>query len=485
MLFSAFLLTAAHTSLAQVQWENDYFYSDTGVGNSVEAANTVIETSDGGYLIGGVAELSQRTPFVAKISANGDSLWTRYYANFLHMSKLYRDNDNKLYGVFQPAIGRITFVELDEANGDTLSSFMGPMGASSTNNYLAHQQLPDGDYLISYTQSSGSIVKRFTPGEIDGIWVHDYAMQSLRITDMLLDGSDVVMSGYCGSPVLWHYDLAVVKLAVADGAGQWSKIYFRNSLWRDRGVGIAKNSAGDYLVAASFSSGNVLRPSVLRVSGSNGDSLSLSSLPTHAGNNINFGFCLDIEPFGGGFVAAGEIDQNFSDVNGTPQNCGQMALFCIGDDGGIVNSYALNDVGTYEGGAGFTGSHSWGLDCIPTSDNHVLLAGKGNFLVSNGSWMNAYGDSYVAKLAPDMLGIGEQEELTGLKAWPNPSEGNVQFTAAETIERLLIFDRLGAVVTEIAPGNTHAEISLAVAPGVYFYKAFGKNGASCGKLVIR
>jgi hypothetical protein len=456
-LFFFLLLTAAHTSFAQLQWENDYLYSDYTVNNTVEAANTVIETSDGGYLIGGTAERSPRTAFMAKIDANGDSLWTRYYdasyGNFYGLSKLYRDIDDKLYGVFEPLYGRITFVELDETNGDTLSSFMGPMGPASTNHYYAHTQLPDGDYILSYTSGSASIVKRFTPGNLNGAWSIDYASQAFQITSMILDGSDVVMSGYCGSPVLWYYDLGVTKVAVADGTVHWAETYFRDALWRDRGVGIQKNSAGDYLIAASFSFANVLKPSVLRVSGADGDSLSLSTLSMHNGNPVNFGFCIDLEPFGGGFVATGEIDQNFNDPNGSPQNCGQMALFCISDNGEIANSYAYNATGAYISGFGPSGTHAWGLDCIPTSDNHVVFAGRGNYITDYNGWPQAFGDAYVIKLAPDMLFVAEQNEIAGLVAWPNPSEGKVRFAASESLEKIVIYDRLGAVVTEIAPGR--------------------------------
>lgn len=483
-------ITASHFSFAQIQWEKEYIYSNYAVNNTVETAKTTIETSDGGYLIGGIAEKSPRMAYIAKVNANGDSLWTRYYGpsygNFDNLSKLYRDNNNDLYGAFSTGYGRLTFVKLDETNGDTISKFYGPMGPASGYNYLAHTQLPNGDYILSYTQnfSAACIVKCFTPGNLTASWSHDYAGEVIGVTSIIRDGSDIVMSGYCGAP-FWMYDLAVTKLAAADGTVHWTKKYVRNALWRDQKVGLVKNGAGDYLVAAGFTHNGKVVPTVIRVAGSDGDSLSISYLDTHNGSDINFGFCDDLVPFANGFVAAGEIDQNFDDALGDPQNVGQMALICINDNGQILNAYTMNQAGPYYNGSIYTGSHCWGLACIPTSDNQVLVVGKGNYIAESNGWISAFGDAYMVKVSPETLSLEEQSELTGLIAWPNPSNGKVQIAASETIERITVYDQLGAIIFESAPGSTTVEIDLSATPGIYFYKASGKNSFGSGKLVVR
>jgi hypothetical protein len=486
-LFAAlFATTAIHFSFAQVLLEKEYRYSNYAVNNTVEAANTTIETSDGGYLIAGTAELSPRTPFLAKIDANGDSIWTRYYSgDFNGIAKLYRDNDNKLYGIFQPTYGRITFIELDETNGDTLSSFPGPMGVATGQNYMAHTQLPDGDYILSYalSNSPACIVKRFTPGSLTPVWSHDYAGEVIAVTDIIQDGSDIVMSGYCGAD-WWQFDLAVTKLAASDGTVHWTEKYVRNAVWRDRKVGLAKNSAGDYLVAAGWTHNGHVVPSVLRVAAADGDSLSLSYLDTHAGAGITFGFCDDLTAFGGGFVAAGEIDQEFDDATGNPQNAGQMALICIDDNGQIVNSYAMNQVGVYYNGSIYTGAHAWGLECIATSDNHVLVVGKGNYIAESNGWISAFGDAYMVKVAPQISEIHENGELAGLVVWPNPSSGKVRIAASETIEKIVVCDQPGAIVYETGAAGTAMEIDLTVAPGVYNCMVYGRNGKSFRKLIV-
>jgi len=481
--------TATNSSFAQIQWQKDYIYSNHAVNNTVETARTTIETDDGGYLIGGIAEKSPRVAYMAKVDSNGDSLWVRYYGstygNFSNLSKLYRDNNNELYGIFETLYGRLTFMKLNETNGDTISSFFGPMGPASNYLYSAHKQLPNGDYILSYGQGGdATIVKRFTPGSLTAIWSHDYAGEVIGVSSMVLDGSDIVMSGYVGAD-WWMFDLAVTKLAVSDGTVHWTKKYKRNALWHGQKVGLIKNSAGDYLVACAFSQNNIVYPAVIRVASGNGDSLSLSMMTAHNGNPMNFGFCDDLVPFANGFVAAGEIDQNFNDAQSNPQNCGQMALFCINDNGQILNAYAMNQVGPYYNGSIYTGSHCWGLSCIATSDNQVLVAGKGNYIAESNGWTSAFGDAYLVKIAPETLGLNEGSELEGLAAWPNPSNGTVQISASETIEKLVIYNQLGAKVLESTPSSTNVLIDLSANPGIYFYHVYGKNTSGCGKLIIR
>lgn len=480
----------ASFSSAQVQWEKEYIYSNHAVNNTIESARAVIETSDGGYLIGGTAEIAPRTAYLSKISANGDSLWTRYYGasygNFNGLAKLYRDNDNKLHGVFETLYGRITFVELSETNGDTISSFQGPMGPASGYTYMAHTQLANGDYILSYSQTSSpsSIVKRFTPGNINGTWTKDYASEVLCISSIIQDGPDVVMSGYCGAD-WWQYNLAVTKLDAANGTVQWLKKYIRNAVWRDHKVGLAKNSNGEYLAAAAWTHNGKLVPSVLRVAAS-GDSLGISYLDSHNGNPLNLGFCNDLKAFGSGFVASGEIDQNFNDTNGDPQNVGQLALICINNNGEIVSSYAMNQIGPYYNGSVYTGSHAWGLACITTSDEHVLVVGKGNYIAESGGWISAYGDAYMVKIAPESLGLNEHNEFASLNAWPNPSTGKVRIAASEMIDRIVICNQVGAVISDSQPSSSTVDVDLSAAPGVYFYRVYGKNGSSgSGKLMIR
>lgn len=480
--------TATSSSFAQIQWQKEYIYSNYAVNNTAETARTTIETGDGGYLIGGIAEKSPRVAYLAKVNSNGDSLWTRYYGstygNFSNLAKLYRDNNNDLYGVFETLYGRLSFVKLNENNGDTISMFYGPMGPASGYGYFAHVELANGDYILSYGQNSSiGIVKRFTPGNLTASWSHDYAGEVIGITSMVLDGSDVVMSGYAGAD-WWMYDLAVTKLAVSDGTVHWTKKYVRNSLWRDQKVSMVKNSAGDYLVACAFSQNNIVYPAVIRVASNNGDSLSISLMTTHNGNPINFGFCDHMVPFANGFVAAGEIDQNFNDAQNNPQNCGQMALFCINDNGQIMNAYAMNQIGPYYNGSIYTGSHCWGLSCIATSDNHVLVTGKGNYNAESNGWNAAFADAYLVKIAPETLGLNEHFEFTGLTAWPNPSNGTVRISASETIEKLVIYNQLGAKVLESAPSSTNVTIDLSANPGIYFYHVYGENTSGSGKLII-
>lgn len=477
-----------HFSFAQIQWQKEYIYSNYAVNNTVETARTTIETTDGGYLIGGTAEKSPRVAYMAKVAANGDSLWVRYYdanyGGFSGLSKLYRDNNNELYGIFESLYGRLAFVKLNETNGDTISKFYGPMGPASNYIYLAHTQLANGDYVLSYNQGSASIVKRFTPGNTNGIWTHDYAGETIIVTAIIQDGSDLVMSGYVGAPN-WEYDLAVTKLAAADGTVHWTKKYRRYALWKDQKVGLAKNSSGDYLVAASSQQNNKLYPSVLKVASTNGDSLAISLLTTHNGNPLNLGFCDNLVPFANGFVAAGEIDQNFNDATNAPQNCGQMALFCINDNGQILNAYAMNQIGPYYNGSIYTGSHCWGLSCIATSDNQVLVTGKGNYNAESNGWNGAYGDAYLVKIAPETLGLNEHSELAGLSAWPNPSNGIVRISASDRIEKVIVRNQLGAKVLELPATENTVTIDLSATPGIYFYQAYGKNTFGFGKFIIR
>lgn len=124
------------------------------------------------------------------------------------------------------------------------------------------------------------------------------------------------------------------------------------------------------------------------------------------------------------------------------------------------------------------------MACIPTSDNQVLVVGKGNYIAESNGWISAYGDAYMVKISPETLSLNENQELTGLIAWPNPSNGRVRITASETIEKITVCDQRGAIIFESAPASTFTEIDLSASPGLYIYKASGKNCLGSGKLIV-
>ncbi len=90
------------------------------VGNNLkglEYGNAGIELPNGNYLIG-------VNNSILCLSATGDSLWKKTYANHGDILKIFRDNQGKL--MLATTLGKMIILEINENNGDSIASFRPP-----------------------------------------------------------------------------------------------------------------------------------------------------------------------------------------------------------------------------------------------------------------------------------------------------------------------------------------------------------------------
>jgi hypothetical protein len=401
-------------------------------------ANTGVQATDGTYFIAGenYTTGAVRYAYLLKLAANGDSLWSRIYPQPLTgIFKLYYHKNN-LWGMFTTnGSSRLRFAQINESTGDTSNTFFAPHGPASTYTYFDHEVLPNGDYLLLYTSGSASTFCRFTPGSLKPIWQADLAGQVFKATDMFLDGNYVVIAGADGEG-MW-YDLGVQKFTL-DGDLVWDTKIKRNTVNQDYKFGIAKNSQGNYLVAAStgvkVDGIGTWVPSVTTVNSATGDSLKTTILTTYNSNVLASGNCNGIITDGTNHYASGYIEHVVTGPKG-PVNVGFMTLFAINDNGDFSSVHPFNNNPVFNSGTGGGSSFAFGNGVFMSNDNNLILFGRGHFLAPNQAWQQAVGTTYVVKLnANGLIGVEENEKVSNIILYPNPAADNAKINyAANTV----------------------------------------------------
>jgi hypothetical protein len=448
-----------------------------------EYANSGFELADGKILIG-------INNTILCLAANGDSLWTKTYTNFGDIAKLFRNNQGDLMAA--TTLGKMIILKINEANGDTLSSFRPPAQIPNSG-YIINDLaiLPDGDYILAYTYGgggNGGILTRFTPGSTSRKWSNDYAGKNVSPKAICIDDTTLVFGGYKGSPQTnWDFDLYLEKISL-NNVSIWNKSYLNyRSTYKDRLVGLQKNNNNQYLLAANFSFRNRACPAILKVA-NNGDSLSLSVLPTHQGDTVNHGYCYSLQRNGSnGFYAAGMVNLTKNDPKDKPKGMGYMAIFEVNESGEIIKSAAYNDIGFYQIGTNTYGqAQPWGTNAFKCKDGSYLLYGTGNRLmpITGGFWESQY-RGYVVKNTAFVTGLTSMEEIASpLLAYPNPFSSELNIESAHNIEEISVLNLQGKEMLNLRPNVAQFTLNLeALTPGIYLVRTENRYGSKYLKVL--
>jgi hypothetical protein len=250
-------------SSGSVQW------TKTIGGSSADYANSIIQSSDGGYVVaGGTESFGPGGPYfyVMKLDSSGNVQWNKTI-DLGEASSIIQSSDGGYVVAgwtesFGAGDGDIFVVKLDSSGNVQWTK---TMGGSSNDGAVSIIQSSDGGYVVAgYTYSFGAggwdiyVVKLDSGGNI--VWTKTIGGSNLDVAYSIIQSSD---GGYIVAGETWSFgaggsDIYVVKLD-SGGNVQWAKTIGGSNndgsvLLSYGAVSITQSSDGSYVVAGSTQS---------------------------------------------------------------------------------------------------------------------------------------------------------------------------------------------------------------------------------------
>lgn len=306
LLAVAALLSLTHSVYAQAP---DTLWTQTFGGMLGDNANAVIETSDGGFVIGGQTfsfSGGASDAYLVRTDENGDTLWTRTYGEGggshenAHDIEETSDGGFIMTGSVSSGSSDMLLIRTD-ADGETV--WMKTYGWFDTDRGYDVLETPDGGFIVcgstrSYHNGFGSSVWLFrTDVDGDSLWSKTYGGSSYQ-DGFSIDGTSddgFIITGSYNNGGSQSADVWLLR-ADADGDTLWTKTFGGEGT--DEGTTVLETSDGGYaLTASSYNAGPEV--SLMRFD-ANGDSLWTKKF----GESIGRTNTLD-ETSDGGFVLTG------------------------------------------------------------------------------------------------------------------------------------------------------------------------------------
>ena len=248
----------------------DSLWSKTYGGAANDYCNSIIETSDSYYLMGGVTYsygAGESDFWLIKTDTLGDTLWTHTYggSNWDDLNSIIETQDGCYlmtgYTYSYGAGAADVWLVKTDANGDTI--WTKTYGGSGGDFGTVVLEMQDGSILIGgYTMSFGAgetdyyIIKTDSMG--DTLWTKVYGQSGV---DYIFDAKEThdgcyVFSGFSGTGGTETYDFAILK---TDSMGDtlWLRTY--GGLSSERCYSMAVDHEGYYLASGyttSYGAGN-------------------------------------------------------------------------------------------------------------------------------------------------------------------------------------------------------------------------------------
>lgn len=447
-------------ALGIIEWQKDIG------GSEYDVPTVAIQTSDGGYIVGGNSESN----------ISGDKTENTHGFNDIWIVKL-------------------------ESNGDIL--WQNTIGASFTDILNSIIQTPDGGYLLGANSVSNSsedksennvgfpfglpyytyydywIIKLDSSGNIE--WDNTIGSKEIDILSSVVNASDggYVIGGYSNCDVsgdyngihIGGYDCWILKI---DALG--------NILWQKTIGGILKDqlrtiknvSDGGYLLGAisnSNASGNKTENS------KGGDDYWIIKIDyqgnilwdkTYGGSGTDWLFPIDKDNNYNFYI--GGISNSNSSGDKTENSRG-------GDDNWLIKINSAGDIlwDKTIGGSGDDNLYSFSL----ISENNLLLASSSNSNISGDKTENSKGDFdfWLIKLTPENLGTNVFNPTT-ISVYPNPTTKNVYINFTEMFQdvKVNVVNVLGQLILEKNYTNSsQIEVNIEGEKGIYFVSVEREN----------
>jgi hypothetical protein len=450
-------LASAVPAFSQQRWERNY----GGTGD--DAAASVQQTSDGGYIVAGTTSsfgAGGYDVWLIKTNALGDTLWTRTYGgrnNDAGFSVQQTSDGGYIVAGWTQSFGAggyDVYLIKTNATGDTLWTRTYPdSGPDYYDGYFV-QQTSDGGYVIAGSIYYGRVgtsdiclIKTNASG--DTLWTRTYGGAGNEEGWSVQQTSDTgyIVAGWTQSFGAGGYDVYLIKTN-ASGDTLWTKTYGGTN--DDVGWSVQQTSDTGYIIAGytgSFGAG-YLDVYVIKT---NASGYTLWTR-TYGGTNADWGHSVR-QTLDGGYIVAG-VTLSYGAGNG---------------DVYLIKTNASGDTlwtRTY-GGA----SSEVGNSIQQTQDGGYIVAGYTNsfgngdqvYLVKTDSLGRSTGVEETAGVRDQGLGIR-------VTAKPNP------FTTFATLpghegERFSLYDVSGRKVGTYKGDR----IGMGLGPGVYFLRSSDKK----------
>jgi hypothetical protein len=256
--------------LVKMNSQGDTLWARCYGGLSDDNALSVQQTADGGYIVAGATDsfgAGSYDFYLVKTNSQGDTLWTRTYGGGDYEAarsvRQTADGGYVLAGStmsFGAGYEDCYLVKTNE-QGDTL--WTRTYGGSSDDRAYSVQQAADGGYVVAgWTRSFGAslyetmyLVK--TDGQGDTLWTRTYGggREELAHSVQLTADGGYVLAGLTDSYGAGDEDFYLVKIT-SEGDTLWTRTY--GGYDRDEALSVQQTSDGGYVVGGitySFGAG--------------------------------------------------------------------------------------------------------------------------------------------------------------------------------------------------------------------------------------
>lgn len=419
-----------------IEWQRTYG------GSFDDQANSVQQTSDGGYIVVGVSDSNNgditnfrgdKDFWVLKLSASGDIEWQKKYGG---------DDKETAYAVKQTPDG-------------------GYIVAGNSYSYDGVIMPVNGDVTNFHGYTDGWVVKLSNTGTLE--W--QKCLGSTEIDDffdiqLTADGGYIVTGDYN------VYGYWLVKLS-SNGNVEWENFYSDT----DTAFTVRPTSDGGYIMAGDVVSriGNATGHNfgVIKV-----NNLGVKEWEKSYGGDGFFDIAKQIEQTPeGGYVITGVTNSSYSG-NVTGANNGLQDTWVIK----ISNSGVLQWQKCM-GGSSYDGSNF----IQRTTDGGYIVAGFAQSNNANVSGNHGGSDMWIVKLAPDSLGLTDVT-LTDSSVLFSPNPTADWITFSEEVKGVAVYDLNGKLV--LTSNSNIKELNVAMLKkGNYILKIQTAKGAYNTKLI--
>ncbi|MFH1011557.1 MAG: T9SS type A sorting domain-containing protein [bacterium] len=483
ILIVLFTLAFAHASFAQPN--PDTLWTHTYGGSSRDEANSVQQTTDGGYIAAGyTSSFGAGTSdfYLVKTNSYGEPLWTRTYggssrdeANSVQQTT---DGGYIVAGYTRSCGAGEADFYLVTTNYPSDTLWTRTYGGSSFDEARSVQQTTDSGYIMAgYTTSFGAggrdfyLVKTNSFG--DTLWTRTYGGSSedwANSAQQTADGGYIV-AGYTYSFGAGYTDFYLVKTNPL-GDTLWTRTY--EGSYNDRAFSVQQTADGGYIVAGETESFGAGEYDLYVVkTNSQGDMLWTR---TYGGSGDDRAESVQ-QTADGGYIVAG---WTLSFGAGTPDSS-NFYLVKMDSQGDTLWTR------TYGGS-----SDDWANCVQQTADGGYVVAGYTYSFGAGGR------DCHLVKTGPDILGaepvgINVPSEYILCPNFPNPFNPSTQISyelPKMSPVSLKVFNLLGQEVANLVDEIQAAGIQSVtfdgsqLPSGIYFYRLQAGESVQTKKMVL-
>ncbi len=510
VIITIFICTFQAAS-AQVFFQKCYGTTKIEIGNSVE------QTTDGGFIIAGTAvptTLTNADYYVVKTNASGDTLWTKTFGgpdnDYAQSVKQTSDGGYIIGGyTYGSSFGSLdaSLIKLDSSGNVTWSK---NIGSSFMEQCKEVQQTSDGGYIIYGSSDQASLVilnmylvKTDSMGNV--AWAKNYGGGG---TDWAATGAQTSDGGYILAGRAHSFTGGAISMYVVktDSTGDtlWTKNYsdpFDRYIWS-----IAQTSDRGYIIGGNKSCNGTSYECVSLIKTDTIGNIEWAKsyetgLNSH-GNSVQ-------QTSDGGYAIAGMTSGSayLVKTNSTGDTLwtrvfgnapGQTECFSMKqtDEGGYIltgqRSNGSNDYDVYLAKLDSTGF----FGCLENPVNTTVVSDTFQVInpptIQNTVADNSANVALVTGSGGDVTvlciseGIHEtSDDIFNIS--PNPSAGifNVNFKNSIPNGKIEIVSILGEIVfSEKIFNETTKYIHLSSVPGIYIVKVYNAEKYFCGKIVV-